>query len=75
MSFWLDVNQEENDIEYDEEGEAVDVFDSDFDEDVSSKYSISHHWTFHFTNFSDGLVTCTRGSSLEGYENKINGWV
>lgn len=43
MSFWLDVNQEENDIEYDEEGEAVDVFDSDFDEDVSSKCSISHH--------------------------------
>lgn len=27
--------QDENDDEYEEEGEVVDVFDSDFDEDVS----------------------------------------
>lgn len=43
MSFCLVASQEENDIEYEEEGEAVDVFDSDFDEDVSPECSISHH--------------------------------
>lgn len=33
--FWNQeaLKDEENDIEYEEEGEAVDVFDSDFDED------------------------------------------
>lgn len=41
--FCLDTYQEENDVEYEEEGEAVDDFDSDFDEDVSLKCSISHH--------------------------------
>lgn len=30
--------QEENDVEYEEEGEAADVFDSDFDDDVSIFY-------------------------------------
>lgn len=31
------ISQEEHDEEYEEEAEVADVFDSDFDEDVSSK--------------------------------------
>lgn len=37
---WLSslyASQEENDNEYEEEPEVADVFDSDFDEDVSAK--------------------------------------
>lgn len=36
LNFFIHIQfKEENDEEYEEEGEVADVFDSDFDEDVS----------------------------------------